>query len=108
MSISIKLVQKSVHNVLLLEIGVKTLCVTVVLLEICAMCKKAKNCGIQRAQLKIGLNWLVRSVYATKDLNKKASSVKKEKKRRVQNRVHNWFVAPNHTRQTILRNCRFV
>ena len=49
MSISIKLVQKSVHNVLLLEIGIKTLCVTVVLLEICAICKKAKNCAKQRA-----------------------------------------------------------
>ena len=80
MSISIKLFQKSVHNVLLLEICVKTLCVTVVLFEICAMCKKAKNCAKQRAQLKICLNWLVRSVCATTNLNKKASSVKKVKK----------------------------
>ena len=80
MSISIKLVQKSVHNLLLLEIGVKTLCVTVVLLEICAMCKKAKNCAKQRAQLKICLNWLVGSVCATTNLNKKASSVRKVKK----------------------------
>ena len=80
MSFSIKLVQKSVHNVLLLEIGGNTLCVTVVLLEICAMCKKAKNCAKQRAQLKICLNFLVRSVYATTNLNKKASSVKKVKK----------------------------
>ena len=44
MSFSIKLVQNSVRNVLLLEISVKTLGATVVLLEICAMCKKAKNC----------------------------------------------------------------
>ena len=80
MSFSIKLVQNSVRNVLLLEIGVKTLCVTVVLLEICAMCKKAKNCAKQRTQLKICLNWLVRSVCATTNLNKKASSVKKVKK----------------------------
>ena len=61
MSFSIKLVQNSVHNVLLLEIGVKTLCVTVVLLEIGAMCKKAKNCAKQSKQLKICLNWLVGS-----------------------------------------------
>ena len=80
MSISIKLVLKSVHNVLLLEIGVNTLCVTVVLLEICAMSKKAKNCAKQRAQLKICLNWLVGSVCATTNLNKKKSSVKKVKK----------------------------
>ena len=80
MSFSIKLVQNSVRNVLLLEIGVKTLCVTVVFLEIGAMCKKAKNCAKQRAQLKICLNWLVGSVCATTNLNKKASSVKKVKK----------------------------
>ena len=36
---------------LLLEIGVKTLCATVVLLEIGVMCKKAKNSARQRAQL---------------------------------------------------------
>ena len=80
MSISIKLVQKSVHNVLLLEIGVKTLYVTVVLLEIDAMCKKAEKCAKRRAQLKICLNWLVGSVCATTNLNKIASSVKKVKK----------------------------
>ena len=34
MSFSIKLVQNSVRNLLLLEIGVKRLCATVVLLEI--------------------------------------------------------------------------
>ena len=56
MSFSIKLVQNSVLNVLLLEIGVKTLCATVVLLEIGTMCKNAKNCAKQRAQLKICLN----------------------------------------------------
>ena len=56
MSFSIKLVQNSVRNVLLLEIGVKRLCATVVLLEIGAMCKRAKNCAKQRAQLKICLN----------------------------------------------------
>ena len=80
MSISIKLVQKSVHNVLLLEIGVKTLYVTVVLLEIDAMCKKAEKCAKRRAQLKICLNWLVRSVCATTNLDTIASSVKKIKK----------------------------
>ena len=80
MSISIRLVQKSVQNVLLLEIGVKTLYVTVVLLEIDAMCKKAEKCAKRRAQLKICLNWLVRSVCATTNLNKIASSVKKVKK----------------------------
>ena len=80
MSFSIKLVQNSVRNVLLLEIGVKRLCATVVLLEIGTMCKKAKNCAKQRAQLKICINWLVGSVCATTNLNKKASSVKKVKK----------------------------
>ena len=44
MPFSIKLVQNSVRNLLFLEINVKTLCGTVVLLEICALCKKAKNC----------------------------------------------------------------
>ena len=80
MSFSIKLVQNSVRNVQLLEIAVKTLCATVVLLEIGAMCKKAENCAKRRAQLKICLNWLVGSVCATTNLNKKASSVKKVKK----------------------------
>ena len=65
---------------LLLEIGVETLCATVVLLEIGAMCKQAKNCEKRRAQLKICLNWLVKSVCATTNLKKKASSVKKVKK----------------------------
>ena len=40
MSFSIKLVQNSVRNVLLLQIGVKTLCATVVLLEIGFACVK--------------------------------------------------------------------
>ena len=43
MSFSIKLVQNSVRKCLLLEIGVETFCATVGLLEIGAMCKKAKN-----------------------------------------------------------------
>ena len=80
MSFSIKLVQNSVRNVLLLEIGVKTLCATVVLLEIGAVCKKAKNCAKRRTQLKICLNWLVRSVSENTNLNKKASTVTKVKK----------------------------
>ena len=80
MSFSIKLVQNSVRNVLLLEIGVKRLWATVVLLEIGTMCKKAKNCAKQRAQLKICLNWLVGLVCAPTNLKKKASSVKKVKK----------------------------
>ena len=80
MSFSIKLVQNSVRNVLLLEIGVKRLCATVLLLQIGTMCKKAKNCAKQRAQLKICLNWLAGSVCTTTNLNKKASSVKKVKK----------------------------
>ena len=80
MSFSINLVQNSVRNVLLLEIGVKTLCATFVSLEIGAMCKKAKNCAKQRAQLKNCLNWLVRSKCATTNLNKKASSVEQVKK----------------------------
>ena len=67
-------------NVLLLQIGVETLCTTVVLLEIGAMCKQAKNCAKQIAQLKISLNWLVWSVWVTTNLKEKASSVKKVKK----------------------------
>ena len=43
MSFSIKLVQNSVRNVLLLEIGVKTLCAIVVLLEIGTMCNRGRN-----------------------------------------------------------------
>ena len=66
---------------LLLEIGVETLCATVVLLEIGAMCKKAKNCAKRRPQLKICLISLVNLVYATTNFKKKASSVKKVKKR---------------------------
>ena len=46
---------------LLLEIGVKTLYITVVFLEIGAVCYEAKNCTKQSAELQIYLNWLVRS-----------------------------------------------
>ena len=78
-------------NVVLLGIGDETLRATVVLLEICAMykqakncakriaqlkifcamCKQAKSCAKQIAQLKICLNWLVWSVWATTNLKKK-------------------------------------
>ena len=66
-------------NALLLEIAFETLCATVVLLEFNAVCKQAKNCEKRRAQLKICLNWLVRSVCATTNFKKKASSVKNVK-----------------------------
>ena len=76
----LRLLKTACANVLLFEIGVETLCAAVVLLEMGAMCKKALNCAKQRAQLKICLNWLVRSVSATWNFKKKASSVKKVKK----------------------------
>ena len=72
--------KKTCANVLLHEICVETLCGTVVLFEIGARFKKAKNCVKRRAQLKISLNWLVKSVCAITNFKKKASSVKKVKK----------------------------
>ena len=51
MSFSIKLVQYSVRKGAVAQIGVKALCAIVVLLEISAMCKKAKNCAKKGVQL---------------------------------------------------------
>ena len=65
---------------MLFETRSKSQCATVVLLEICDMCKQAKNLAKLIAQLKTCLNWLVRSVCATTNLKKIASSVKKVKK----------------------------